>query len=360
MRRAEIGFLAAIVLGSGPVFGRTTDAFEFLTYPLGPRTAAMGGAGVADAPGVESGALNPAGLGRLWRDEVALSGARWLDDAATQSAGYAHPFFNGGALSVSVLTSDYGDIPSYTTSGSAQGNTQATNTAARVGYGRAFFKRVCAGVQGSYSRETLSGETANAIGLDGGVLWVPARSGLFREWTVGASVRNAGKGPTRNGESEDLPRLVQGGVTFRPFFEGASLSVDGRWRTDQSPVLLIGAEYWARGAVAFRAGYNGRESEEGSGVTLGFGFRAWDLQVDYAYVGAGDLGETHHMGLTFRFGSLAEKHYARGLENLQREDYAQAVVSFAEAIRLDPRHRRALEKLRTANTKLQQENPRVP
>lgn len=359
MRYPQLLLAGGIFLGTGSVFGQT-DAFEFLTFPIGARTAALGGAGVADAQGVDGSVLNPAGVGRLSRDEVTVSGARWIDDVQFQSAGYAHPFFKGGALAGSVLSVDYGDIPAYNPTGTSQGNTQAKNTVARMGYGRSFFKRFSAGAQGAYGRETLSGETADAAALDGGVLWTPARSGAFRDWSVGASVRNVGKGPSRNGSLENLPRLVQGGVTLRPFLEGASLSVDGQWRRGQSPVLLLGAEYWARGAVAVRAGYNGGESKEGTGVTLGFGFRAWDVGVDYAYVGHGDLGETHHMGLTFRFGSLAEKHYARGLENLQREDFAQAVVSFAETVRLDPRHRRALEKLRYANERLQKEISRAP
>lgn len=92
---------------------------------------------------------------------------------------------------------------------------------------------------------------------------------------------------------------------------------------------------------------------------MGFGFRAWDLQVDYGYVGFGALGETHHLGLTYRFGSVAEKHYERGLASLQQKDYAQAVIHFARAVSLDPNHRRALLSLREASGKLQeQEHPR--
>ncbi|MBP9699116.1 MAG: PorV/PorQ family protein [Elusimicrobia bacterium] len=353
--------IAALFLGLGSkAQARRSDVFEFLRLPSGARTAALGGAGVAEAKGVAGADINPAGLGRLWRDEAAFSGSRWLDDGQYQSLGYAHPFFKGGALAVSVLSVDYGDIPGYSPAGNAEGSVSTQDLAARAGYGRAWKNRVWWGAQGIYAQETLAGDSANAIAASGGLIWSPVVSGKLRTLSIGGAFQNWGKEPEFDGTSEPLPQTVQAGLNLHPFFDALSVSVDGIYGPRKPFVFVAGAEYWARGAVALRVGYNGREAKEGAGVSLGFGFRAWDLEVDYAYVGLGELGETHHMGLTFRFGSLAEKHYARGLENLQREDYAQAVVSFAESVRMDPSHRRALEKLRQANNKLQQENPRTP
>jgi hypothetical protein len=112
--------------------------------------------------------------------------------------------------------------------------------------------------------------------------------------------------------------LVQAGVNLRPLLRDVSLAFDEIFSPDKSPSFVAGAEYWARGAVALRLGYNGREAQEGSGLTLGLGFRAWDLEVDYSFIGYGDLGETHHVGLTYRFGRLAEKHYELGLVSMQK------------------------------------------
>ena len=354
------GIVALLLCLGYTAQARRSDAFEFLRLPSGARTTALGGAGVAEAKGVAGADINPAGLGRLWRDEVTLSGTRWLEDGQYQSAGYAHPFFKGGALAVSVLSVDYGDIPGYSPTGQAGGSVSAQDLAARAGYGHAWKNRFWWGAQGIYAQETLAGDTASAVAASGGMIWSPFVSGTLRTLSIGGAFQNWGKEPEFDGASEPLPQTVQAGLNLHPFFDALSVSVDGIYGPGKPFVFVAGAEFWARGAVALRAGYNGREAKEGTGVSLGFGFRAWDLEVDYAFVGLGDLGETHHMGLTFRFGSLAEKHYARGLENLQKEDFAQAVVSFAESVRMDPSHRRALEKLRLANEKLQQENPRAP
>lgn len=331
------------------------DSFEFLNLPAGARSSAMGGAGVAEAKGWSGAQINPAGLGRLRRDEVVFSGARWIDDVQFQSAGYAHPFLEGGALSGAIVTVNYGDIASYSPTGGSQGETAARDTAVRMGYGGGWRDRWAWGVQGVYAQESLSGETAQAVAADGGALWSPFFSGPFRTLTVGGAFRNWGKGPRYGSETEPLPQTVQAGVNFRPFLEGASVSLDGLFAPAKPTVLLLGAEYWARGTVALRLGYNGRGAKEGSGLTLGFGFRAWDMEADYGFVGYGDLGESHHVGLTYRFGRLAEKHYDLGLMSLQKKDYAEAVVHFAKSVSIDPKNPRALTKLREANALLQQQ-----
>jgi hypothetical protein len=153
---------------------------------------------------------------------------------------------------------------------------------------------------------------------------------------------------------------VQAGANLRPFFEGLSVSVDSLLSEEKRVDVLAGVEYWAKGAVAFRLGYNGRQAREGSGATLGFGFRAWDVEIDYGYAGFGALGETHHVGVTYRFGSLAERHYDCGLASLQRKDYAQAVLDFAQAVSMDPNHRRAMARLREAGAKLKEQGASLP
>lgn len=352
--------VAALFLAGSEAQGRRADSFEFLTLPIGARAAALGGAGVADADGWAGSQINPAGLGRLWRDEIGFAGSRWLDDVQHQAVGGAHPFNGGGALAGTVLALDYGSIPSFGPSGGAEGTISAGGTAVRLGYGRAFRAGFDWGLQGTYARETLAGVSAQALAADGGLLWTPRGPSVMRSLTLGAALKNWGSRPQFENESANLPRRVQAGATVRPPIEGWTVSVDALLSPDQSPSVLAGMEYWARGAVAFRLGYNGGEAREGSGATVGFGFRAWNIGIDYAFVGWGGLGDAHHLGLTYRFGRPAEAYYQRGRACFQRGDYAQAVVFFARAVSLDPRHRRALEGLRDANAKLQKQEKQSP
>jgi hypothetical protein len=355
-----VALVVGLVFGVAPfVYGGRSDSFEFLRLPAGARTASLGGAGVAEATGLSGIQINPAGYGRLSRDEISFSGARWIDDVDYQTLGYAHPFLAGGALGGSLTTLNYGDIDGFDPFGGAEGNVAARDTAVRLGYGRGWGTRGAWGFQGVFAQESLAGTTARAFALDGGGLWSPVRQGPLRTLTFGASFRNWGQGPQFEETRDPLPRQVQAGVNFRPFFEGLSVSVDGLFPNGKPASLVAGMEYWARNVAAFRLGFNGNEAREGSGLTLGLGFRAWEMEVDYGFVSFGSLGEVHHMGLTYRFGNLAEKHYDRGVVSLQSQDYAQAILHFAQAISINPNHHRALVGLREANASLQKQKSKV-
>jgi Tfp pilus assembly protein PilF len=77
--------------------------------------------------------------------------------------------------------------------------------------------------------------------------------------------------------------------------------------------------------------------------------------VDYAYAAFRPLGGTHRLSLSWRFGSVAEAHYERGMGYLRRGDDARAVIEFARTVALDPSHKRALLRLREANERIQAE-----
>jgi tetratricopeptide (TPR) repeat protein len=113
---------------------------------------------------------------------------------------------------------------------------------------------------------------------------------------------------------------------------------------------LAGIEFASGGAAFFRLGYDhGLESP----FTYGLGFRAGEVLLDYAFAPLGDLGNTHHVGIAWRVGNPAEAYYEKGMDYFRQEDYARAVVYFNRALAADPRHAKALLKLREANQHLQ-------
>lgn len=70
-----------------------------------------------------------------------------------------------------------------------------------------------------------------------------------------------------------------------------------------------------------------------SPFTYGLGFRAGGLSFDYAFAPLGDLGNTHHVGIAWRFGNPGvEVYYEKGMDDLRQEDYARAVVNFNRAL----------------------------
>ncbi len=349
--------LAAVLLPATATQAEAAEAFEFLRLPLAARTAALGGSGVAAADDWAGSQWNPAALGRIARGEAVFGGAKWLVESRHQALGAALPVGARGGVSLTLFSLDYGDVPAFDGAGQHMGDAQARDSLARLGYGQALTDRLWLGAAGAYAEEKLGDHRARTWAGDTGVIWSP------RQWpggSLGASVRNLGPGPKFDRERGELPRTYQAGASWQAFDGGLTINTDALW-TDGESSLLTGVEYWARGAVAFRAGYDGRPAKDGAGVTAGLGFRAWDLVFDYAYTAYGDLGDAHHLTLSYRFGSVAQAHYERGMAAMRRGDYARAVLHFGRAIAADPSHRRALARLKEANARLQQElKPAIP
>jgi hypothetical protein len=97
---------------------------------------------------------------------------------------------------------------------------------------------------------------------------------------------------------------------------------------------------------------------------LGAGLRFKTIQVDYAFASAGDLGQTHRFGLTFRFGTtpadplvLAQDWYQQGLREYRRAHYSDALVDFNKALEIDPSHPDALKMMKETYAKLKEITP---
>ena len=83
-------------------------------------------------------------------------------------------------------------------------------------------------------------------------------------------------------------------------------------------------------------------------LRMGGGLRFKTFQIDYAFVAAGPLGNTHLLGVTFLFGhkpqnnlALAESWYDKGRKEFRQERYTDALQDFNKALQIDPSHPQA-------------------
>jgi hypothetical protein len=332
--------------------GPGSNSFDFLTLDVGPRQTAMGGAGVAVADDLMGSNQNPAALGRLWRQEASFLHASWLQDVSYNYLGYAYPTQTRGTFAGSLLSLDYGSIQGYDQSGNQTNTLSAGDKMATAAYGREIASHLWAGGNLKYIQENLDSVSARTFGVDGGLLYAPPLSGWLSGSSVGLAVKNLGPSAKFDQESSALPRTIDAGVAFRPFFEGLTVAFDLTNSQAQAVTEKFGVEYWAKNTVAFRAGYDSAYGI-GNGLGLGFGIKVKDVQVDYAFAALGDLGATSHFSLTYRFGSVAENYYEAGMRYMRQEDYAKAIVEFSKVLGEDPQHQRAIMRIKEANEKLQ-------
>ena len=172
-----------------------------------------------------------------------------------------------------------------------------------MGYGERISTRFSYGVSLKGVRESIDGNTASGVMMSAGGLYYSARSGL--SWGFG--VFNVG--PQVKGYS-----LPSGGYlgfsaaksTYLKWTGEADAYVDG------SLDAYTGVEYNIKNIFSIRGGYRFpfRDDKLGNQPTINFsggiGFVIKGVEFDYAWVPYGDLGDTHRISLTTRFGPKKE------------------------------------------------------
>lgn len=354
-RRVLPALLFSLCLPAPRLFaGAGEDGFRFLNAPLSARAAAMGGAVVAVADDAGSAAWNPAAWGEIRRGEVFLGSVRMADGAGLAGAVLSYPL-SSGVLGMDLRSQGYGNIDGYDAGGLKSGSVEARDTAIGLGYGRAWGRRWTFGGALRQAEQKVAGVSGKTMAADVGALWRPIPTGWMKGLRLGGALRHLGGGASLGAEKTSLPRTWSVGTAYQTLSEGwvTSLALEKAGREESS--LRIGQEVWLGSALALRAGYTGRVGFS-DGYTLGAGFRVADAQVDYAFSAQGkDFEDVHRIGLTWRFGGPAEKLYQEGVGLLRAGRYGESILKFNEVLEVNPRHRRAVERLREAADLLRRE-----
>jgi hypothetical protein len=335
--------------------GEGTDPMDFLSAPLGPRSVALGGGGAALGGDGATAILNPAALGRLPRGEASFAGHDGMDFARSQSLGVAVPVTGRGTWAARWTQVDYGDIPGYDSTANSLGNVTAQDNWLQAAWGgRAFSDKWWWGAAFNGARETLGSESASTLFLDMGILHQLPATRVLPNARIGLSIRRLGPDVEYGPNSYSLPREIRLAAATEYFADRLRISGDLSRLHDGRNTLQTGLEFTAGGGALFRLGYNSA-LDDGLGLSYGLGVRAWDIQVDYAYTPMPDLGDSHWLGFTYRFGNMAEKYFEKGMEFLRQEDDANAVIWFSRALEVDPTHTGALVRLREATGRLEKQ-----
>ncbi len=189
----------SVVFAGNPDRQGEAGAYELLMNPWA-RSAGFHTMNTSFVSGVEALRLNPAGLTRIHKTELAIGNTRYLvgTDINFNSFGVAQRT-KGGAFGVSVMTVDFGDIP--TTTGDQPAGTGGTFSPSwsniGLSYAHLFENKVSVGITGRGVLETTSNVAAYGFAIDAGVQYV---SGENDEIKFGISLRNVGTPMTFRGE----------------------------------------------------------------------------------------------------------------------------------------------------------------
>ncbi len=244
----------------------------------GSRGRALGGAGAALSGDVWAVSFNPGCLARVVRTEISLyysPGPFGLTDVATKAAAAGVPT-RLGVVAISMKTFGFALYRELT---------------AAVSYA-CLIPQTGLGLTVNYHAARIRGYgSAGTIAIDGGVLVEPAKGVC-----VGAAVKNL-NAATIGASREPLPQAHEIGVSYQPD-RALTLALDLHKETGYPLSPRCGLEYRPVDAIALRGGI----SDVSSGYSAGVGVGWESLLFDYSVTAHQELGWTHDMTLTVRFG----------------------------------------------------------
>ena len=276
-----------------------TVSGAFLRLPPSAAGAGMGEAGVAVSAGSQAIFINPAGLASVKGGFASFSHAAWAESLTFNTLSAAVVLPQGGVAGIGVRSLSYGKMDALDNTGAPAGSLSPRDLAAEAGWGADLGGGLAAGFSVKYINSRIK-RSATAFALDAGVTRRAGRT------FFGAALQNAGSGLKFGSETYPLPLNFKFGVGT-PLGRDLLGVFDLNLTRGSSPWLAVGGKYTALLrdglALTLRAGYNTASGDTGgvNGLALGFGVSLPDLALDYSLRTMGELGPTHHLGVSFKW-----------------------------------------------------------
>ena len=214
IKTQKLVFICLFSLISFALFAQTegdertgqAGASELLINPWA-QSSGMAGANTASVRGLESAFLNVAGLTGIEGTELIFSHASWFADISINAFGFGQKIGDTGAMSVSIMSLDFGEIERTTYQNPDGGigtfSPQFMNIA--LSYAKKFTYNMSAGLTVIMISESAAELSANGVALDAGVHYETGRRG---EAKFGITLKNIGPRMEFNGDGDDVKKAL--------------------------------------------------------------------------------------------------------------------------------------------------------
>jgi Type IX secretion system protein PorV len=309
------------------------------------RSSGLHSMSAAFVSGVEAMQINVAGLARIKTTQVSIGHTRYLQgtDIALNAVGVAQKVGKNGAIGISIMAVDVGDILVTTTNQPDPAKDGVTFSPSMfnmgLSYAHMFENKVTVGVTFRFVSETTDLVSATSFAIDAGVQYVTGPQDNFK---IGIALRNVGAPMTYRGEGltvqaenpnprtpypltyynrgqrSELPSLVNIGISYDFIFNPQNrLTFASNFTANSFSQDQIGAglEYAFNNMFMLRGGYRyefGSEANGGvegpveTGVAAGFSFQVplkkksdKTFAIDYGYRHTKLWDGIHSLGVRF-------------------------------------------------------------
>jgi len=282
-----------------------TSSAQFLKLEMGGRHAAMGGTYAAYGHDVFTLWGQPAALAvapSAW--QIGFQHTEWFQGVSQEYAGITSELGAKGRVGLVVNTVAVDNLLRTTDNANGQlaavgGTFASRDLGISLHYGVKMNEYLSVGGAIRYITSELDNVKADAVAGDIGVrMDVRDIEGL----TIGLAVTNLGTGLKYLNQRNDLPWAIRGGGAYRIPKLNLLLAADVVKFADRDVDAGAGAEWSPIEMLKLRAGYRTQGRDVGEGLTAGVGFNFSGLELDYAYVPFGPLGESHRISAGYLFG----------------------------------------------------------
>ncbi|OGS43866.1 MAG: hypothetical protein A2539_06355 [Elusimicrobia bacterium RIFOXYD2_FULL_34_15] len=277
--------------------GAGSTVAEFLEISPSARASALGNAYTSLTNNGNSLYWNQAGLAKIRSSQVNLTHIAYFQNINYDYLSYSMPFRNIGVLSIGGLGIYSGGIDKTTEDSNGNfvdidGNYNTLQTAIMLGLGRKINKQLYAGAGIKLIQEKIDTETTSGFALDLG-----GQCQIIKKLGAGLAVQNLG--PKINGGT--LPTSIKAGLDYK-IVNNLTAALECDYLFERNFLFGAGAEYIYKDIVPVRVGYNNSPDTGGlSKLSAGTGVKLKNLEVNYAFVPYGDIGDAHKIDLTYRF-----------------------------------------------------------
>src|SRR5262245_15959213 len=303
-RSGAVAAAIALTIGTaGPLTAQETGgaAGDWLSHYAGARTVGLGGAFVAAGDNAFGALRNPANMSQLYQNEGLFETSRLYESTSLNGISFAVPGHRLPSFGITVANLRSGDFARTNELNDDLGTFNESEMALLLTASKNINPRLAIGTNLKMVRQSVEDFSAGGFGLDLGGLYQVSPS-----LRVAASFMNLG-GPsvTLRDTKETFPVEIRGGFAAT-VFDGRGLLVGQVDQiSGQSLRLHGGGEYWIQPQFALRLGY------DASYPAAGFSYRISNpMQFDYG-IADDDLGMTHRIGLSYRFGGFYASNEAQ-------------------------------------------------
>jgi hypothetical protein len=278
--------------------------FAFLEVPAGARAAAMGGAYVTLADGIEGAFWNPAGLAGVQGTQVTGSHMESFQSLKHDQFAIGGHLFGGG-LAASLRAMYSQAIDERDELGNLLGTFGAHDLEFQLAYGWRVGETGSIGFGAQAVRERIASEAATTWSGSAGATWRPR---AWKNVSIGVSGQHLGPAAYyvfdgQRGAPVELPAAVQGGGSWTGALShglGVTAALDARATRGRQGVVALGGELASATGAALRLGV--RQGDDLSNFGAGLGWKRGTFRVDYAWVPSKlDLGDTHRFSFATQF-----------------------------------------------------------